>query len=67
MIENDIAEVLYSVCQVVCRSAPNREVIEAQGSLFVALDVLNYSSLNSKIVCLAFIYVISNILILWLT
>lgn len=67
MIENGIAEVLYSVCQVVCRSAPNREVIEAQGSLFIALDVLNYSSLNCKIVCFAFIYVISNFLILWLT
>lgn len=67
LIKSDLAEVLNSECQVVYHDISGCKIIKAQGSLFVALEVLNYSSLDCKNVLPALIYVTFDFIILMLT
>jgi len=62
-----LAEVLNSECQVVYHDISGCKIIEAQGSFFVAIEVLNYSSLDCKNILPALIYVTFDFIILMLT
>ena len=67
LIKCDLAEVLNSECQVVYHDIFGCKIIKAQGSFFVAIEVLNYSSLDCKNVLPALIYVTFDFIILMLT